>query len=337
MRVSRRAVLAGMLAGVASPAAAQSRRISAAAGIDIQAKPIDGFRIGDRARRRFGALTFRGGLELRADHPAFGGFSGLWRSPDGTRLVALTDNAAWLTASVRVAQDGRPLGIGDARLAPVLGASGRPLIRSNLFDTEGLAMADGQAYVCVERAHQVLRFDFGRQGVAARAQAVPTPAAMRALPRNQGLEAIAISPRNGPLGGGIVTIAERSERAGDFTRGWIVTGPRTGTFTLVRSADFDTTDMAVLPGGDYLVLERRFGWLRGLSVRIRRIAGETLLPGARVDGPVLFEADLASEIDNFEGISVHRGAAGETLLTLISDDNFSNLQRTLLVVFALEP
>lgn len=336
MRISRRAVLTGIAACAAGPAAAQSRRMSAPAAIRIQATPLNGFRIGDRTRRRFGTFTFRGGLELRADHPAFGGFSGLWRSPDGTRLVALTDNAAWLTANVRAGEDGRPLGLDDALLAPVLGASGRPLIRSDLFDTEGLAMADGRAYVCVERAQQVLRFDFGRQGVAARAQAVPTPAAMRALPRNQGLEAIAISPRNGPLGGGLVTIAERSERADDFTRGWIVGGSRAGTFTLARSADFDITDMALLPGGDYLVLERRFGWLRGLSVRIRRIAGSSLLPGARVDGPVLFEADLASEIDNFEGISVHRGAQGETLVTLISDDNFSNLQRTLMIVLALE-
>jgi len=36
-----------------------------------------------------------------------------------------------------------------------------------------------------------------------------------------------------------------------------------------------------------------------------------------------------------EGIAVHRSSAGETILTLISDDNFSALQRTLLMQFAL--
>ncbi len=36
-----------------------------------------------------------------------------------------------------------------------------------------------------------------------------------------------------------------------------------------------------------------------------------------------------------EGLSVHRTAGGETVLTLISDDNFSAIQRTLLLQFTL--
>jgi hypothetical protein len=36
-----------------------------------------------------------------------------------------------------------------------------------------------------------------------------------------------------------------------------------------------------------------------------------------------------------EALAVHRNAAGETILTLISDDNFNPLQRTILLRFAL--
>ena len=54
-----------------------------------------------------------------------------------------------------------------------------------------------------------------------------------------------------------------------------------------------------------------------------------------VDGPVLFDVDLGYEIDNMEGLSVHRSAGGEVVLTLISDDNFSAVQRTLLLQFTL--
>jgi hypothetical protein len=36
-----------------------------------------------------------------------------------------------------------------------------------------------------------------------------------------------------------------------------------------------------------------------------------------------------------EGLSVHRAADGALVLTLISDDNFSLLQRTLLLQFGL--
>ena len=54
-----------------------------------------------------------------------------------------------------------------------------------------------------------------------------------------------------------------------------------------------------------------------------------------VEGSVLFEAGNNFEIDNMEGLAVHRNAAGETILTLVSDDNFSLLQRTILLRFAL--
>ena len=50
---------------------------------------------------------------------------------------------------------------------------------------------------------------------------------------------------------------------------------------------------------------------------------------------MLFEADLRYEIDNLEGLSIHRGGAGEMVLTMISDDNFSVLQRTVLLQFTL--
>jgi hypothetical protein len=56
-----------------------------------------------------------------------------------------------------------------------------------------------------------------------------------------------------------------------------------------------------------------------------------------VDGPVLFEADLSCEIDNMEGLAVHQMADGAIVLTFVSDDNFSPLQRTELLQFTLVP
>jgi hypothetical protein len=52
-----------------------------------------------------------------------------------------------------------------------------------------------------------------------------------------------------------------------------------------------------------------------------------------VDGPPLIFADMAYQIDNMEGLAVHRAGDGATVLTLISDDNFSPLQRTVLLQF----
>jgi len=90
-----------------------------------------------------------------------------------------------------------------------------------------------------------------------------------------------------------------------------------------------------LPNGDLLLLERKFSLLDGVGVRIRRIAQAAITPGATVDGPSIFDADLGQEIDNFEGLDVHVTADGETVLTMVSDDNFSMLQRTLLLQFTL--
>ncbi len=41
-------------------------------------------------------------------------------------------------------------------------------------------------------------------------------------------------------------------------------------------------------------------------------------------------------LDNMEGVAARQSERGETLIYLISDDNFRLLQRTLLMVFALE-
>jgi hypothetical protein len=84
------------------------------------------------------------------------------------------------------------------------------------------------------------------------------------------------------------------------------------------------------------VLERRISLPYGLGTRLRRIPAAALRPGALLDGPVIFEADSRYQCDNMEGLSVHRSAAGEIVVTLISDNNYSILQRTLLLEFTLE-
>ena len=73
----------------------------------------------------------------------------------------------------------------------------------------------------------------------------------------------------------------------------------------------------------------------GVAVRLRRIPLAEFAPGALLNGPILMEADLGYEIDNMEGLAVHRAANGDVVLTLVSDDNFSVIQRTVLLQFTL--
>jgi hypothetical protein len=83
------------------------------------------------------------------------------------------------------------------------------------------------------------------------------------------------------------------------------------------------------------VLERKYSLFSGVGIRIRRIALASIAPGALVDGPAIFNADLGQEIDNMEGIDAHVTAEGDTVLTMVSDDNFSMIQRTLLLQFTI--
>jgi hypothetical protein len=84
-----------------------------------------------------------------------------------------------------------------------------------------------------------------------------------------------------------------------------------------------------------LLLERKFSWLGGIGIRIRRIPLASVVPGAVIDGPSIFDADLGNEVDNMEGIDAHVTPEGDTVLTLVSDDNFSLVQRNLLLQFTL--
>lgn len=330
MRLSRRGLLAG-LGSLALPRAAlaiEQNRFP----VEIGARRIAAFEPRSPEKRRFGALQFRGGLVLSCGHPRFGGFSGLWRSADGRELVSVSDRGSWLTARL-VSEGSRPIALEGAEMASILGASGRPLARSGLYDTESLCIADGVAYVGIERRHEIVRFDWARQGVDARARSVPVPSEIKRLPRNRGLEALGVVP-SGPLRGSLVAIAERSGKEDEPTLGAILGGTQPGLFKLARHDGYDITDLAFLPTGDMLVLERWYQPLRGVGMRIRRIAGRDIKAGALLDGPYLIEADLGFEIDNMEGLSVHLDQ-GRTILTLISDDNFSFLQRTLLLEFEL--
>jgi len=111
--------------------------------------------------------------------------------------------------------------------------------------------------------------------------------------------------------------------------------PLLGRFTVRHYGGFDVSDGVFLPDGDLLLLERRFGLMHGLGVRIRRIAGSDIRPGAVVDGKVIFEASSREQIDNMEGIDVFRAADGSLHLILVSDDNHSILQRSLMLEFRL--
>jgi hypothetical protein len=304
------------------------------ARIEIKSKLIQSFEARDPSRKRFGALEFRGGLELASTHKEFGGLSAIRVAADGINFIALSDKSYWVRGRI-VYRGSAPVGIADAEIAPMLGPDGRTLAARGWYDTESLAEDGGTLYVGIERVHQIVKFDYAKFGLLARAQVVPRPAGFAKLPSNRGIECLAAAPKQSELAGTLIAISERGLDTAGNIKGFLIGGKTPGEFTVKRSDDFDVTDCAPLPDGGFLILERFFSWRRGVAMRLRQFPLASIVPGALLDGPVLIEADLGYEIDNMEGLSVHRAANGDVVLTLVSDDNFSIIQRTILLQFTL--
>ncbi|MBR1089937.1 esterase-like activity of phytase family protein [Bradyrhizobium manausense] len=305
-------------------------------GIEVNARPIPFFEPRDRSRVRFGQLAYRSGLVLTSPHRGFGGLSGFRFLDDkGERFLALSDQGTWFTGQIRYA-DGRMTGLDDVEAAPMLNSEGRPITEKRLwYDTESLARDGSLVYVGLERVNQIMRFDFARGGTRARGEVIASPSAIRKLPVNKGLEALVFVPKGQPLAGTLIALSERGLDADGNLVAFLIGGPSPGQFAVRRTEKFDISDAVLLSSGELLILERKFSWFTGIDIRIRALQLKSIAPGALVDGPELFRADLGHEVDNMEGIDAHVTADGETVLTMVSDDNFSLLQRTLLLQFTL--
>lgn len=303
--------------------------------IEITARPIDAFEARDARRVRFGMLEFRGGMELTSNYKRFGGISGLRIMPDGEHFIAASDRGQWLRGRIAY-RDGKPMGIADAEMAPMLGPDGKPLTDRKWYDTESVADdGAGTVYVGIERVNKIVRFDISRGGLSARGQPIATPPGIDKLPKNTGLECLAVIPKGMPNAGTLIAISEKDlDEAGNL-KSFLIGGRTPGTFSVARSDSFDATDCVVAPNNELFLLERRFSWTSGVAMRLRRIPLSAFVPGAVVDGNVMISADMGFQIDNMEALAVHRDKRGTIILTLMSDDNFSILQRTILLQFAL--
>lgn len=289
-------------------------------------------------REKFGALSWRGGLVLSSENKNFGGFSGLVLNAGGNRMIAVSDRGWWLQAELAY-KDGMLTGLGGAVMNELLKPSGQPYTAKHNRDSESIisyTLGDlSHLIVSFERRHRLVQYRARGNGLKGRSRALYQLKSFRELSYNKGLEAIARFGRGTGLAGSIIAIGERSLDANGNHRAWLLNGRSIKRLAIKRRDEFEITDAAALPGGDLLILERSITLLGGPRFGIRRIKNAGIRPGAVLDGEVLIDADLRHTIDNMEGLALHRHDNGELRLTLISDDNFSVIQRTLLLQFAI--
>lgn len=310
-------------------------RPAAAAEVTAVAIPLD---IESPDRTALDALTYAGGLQLSSADERFGGWSGMVLTPDGRHITAISDNGFALT--LELVRDGDRLrGVGTAAILPLRGADGRELPGDKkLADAESLTrLPDGRLAVGFERRHRVLLYPASSDRptpLAGTPRALAIPPALQQAPENGGLEALLA------LGDGrMLGFAEDLVDADGHGRGWLFPGPGSAApsrdLALILTDDYQPTDIAALPDGDILLLQRRFTVATGPGARLSVIPAAALAGTAPLRDRELARLIPPLNVDNFEGLATWTDAEGRTRALILSDDNNSFLQRTLLMEFLL--
>jgi hypothetical protein len=161
------------------------------------------------------------------------------------------------------------------------------------------------------------------------------PAAIGTWPANGGAEAM-VRLRDGRF----LIFSEAAELEDGVTEAVLFDGDpaepgtRSARLAYRPPTGYQATDAAMLPDGRILILNRRFGLLHGVSAMLV-VAELPVEEGLVIEGREVATLKAPLAVDNMEALSVAQ-EGGQTIVWIASDDNFSPLQRTLLMKFALE-
>jgi hypothetical protein len=309
---------AGLGAGGCAAAEQSSQLLSASPGtimVDAVAVPLNAE---DPSLSAIGDFVYAGGLALSSRETI--GLHGLsdFEVDTSGHLTAIGDDGVLFEARLVLDSAERLVGLRDARLVPLVGEDGKALLDKIEADAEGFAqLANGDRLVSFERRHRIWLYP--ANGSAPR----PVPSPDVPFPENAGLEALAADP---DVGADAYVVG-----AEDSGETWIcrvsascVQGP-----TIDKPQEFGLVAIKRLPGMRTVVLLRAFDAVRGsrLSVQILRA------------GAVLAKMDMAAPVtvDNFEGLATVLRPNNRVRIYLLSDDNGSSTQRTLLLAFDWRP
>ena len=285
--------------------------------IRFEAVPLDA---GDPGRRRLGRLTFLGGWRLTSNDPRFGGLSSL--HVEAGEALAFSDSGWMIRFPLPGGSDevrGHIQAVADGPGAAV---------RKSLRDIESMAVDGNRVWLGFERRNAIWRYN--RRSWHAETGAAPPD--MRHWPANRGAEAMVRFPD-----GRFLVLAEGHGHGGPallFAGDPAVEGTPVTVMRYQPPDGYRATDAALLPDGRILVLNRRWRLLEGLSAKLTLLHGR-LSPGAMLRGEEVADFHRPVTFDNMEGLSVTR-EGGRTIVWMTSDDNYSPLQRTLLMKFVLE-
>lgn len=267
------------------------------------------------------AARFLSSFEWTKDREHFGGYSAIKLSDDGSRFVVMSDRGHLIEGGIFRHND-TIIGVRSKEITKF--AFPKELFgKAPKTDTEGIARdASGRLYVSFEHENRIARQEHDGTW-----SLLPSHPEITALPKNKGLEALAIGPDGAVLAipevsDGLLTpftVYRFRDGAGWDTELRISRHPG----FLPVGADFDIY-------GRLYVLERGFAGF-GFFSQVRRF---NMRDAGEISGEVLLNT-RARVHDNLEGLSVWMTPDKQVRLTMVSDDNFQRFQRTEIVEYAV--
>jgi hypothetical protein len=217
---------------------------------------------------------------------------------------------------------------------PLRDARGQPL-KQPWTDSEGLAIENGsnsvpgdsQLIISFENRVRIVRYNPAGKWLKDEPLS-PLLKNARYADANKTLEAVTLHNR-----WGLLTAPEASLRDGPSGYVPITAKDRFWLYPLYKAPNSSLVAMEALPDGSLLTLERAFvSLLRPFIITLRR----TQLPNQSkeplsVEDVAVFDTSQGWFLDNFEGLTRHR----DRRFFMVSDDNQSALQSTLLIYFEL--
>ncbi len=283
-------------------------------------------------------LEYVAGYHLTSDDPRFGGISGIETLDNGS-LLSITDQGDFLWIGMDEYDHLQPV---SAQISAIRDTNGTPYDSKRAADSEGLAVSNGLALVSFEQDHRIEAFDLETCGSNARASRILDldldKHGVEKISPNGGMEALALTGDGGLIlgietlidGASQVSISPKGKMA-DFKHRLNAGGNKkmTGSDFLAQS---DTE-------GDLYSLHRHYNPVTGTYIRL-------LQTHVQLDENDEYQLGEPKELlylkppgitDNFEGITVRREENGIIRLFIVSDDNFSPKQRSLFLIFNVEP
>ncbi len=329
------ATLLILSAGMAISIVASLR--AAADDLTITSLPITRFMSADVGQQVQG-VVWRGGIEMQSQIDTFGGLSGLGFTGPNGRLVLVSDRGNFISGQLLYDEGGRPAGLIGVTIEPIQNSKGAELPRAYTRDAEALTVIERNGVpsavrVGFENLTRVADFQLVDGVPQGAAREVNIPKFLTDTRTNETLEAVCVAPPASPIAGSTLLLTEGVIDDDGQHVGYLLGKNDKGPVSYISGSGTNPTDCAFMPNGDLLVLERGVALL-AFQMRLMRVPAADVKPGAHLKGEQLLQSS-GSDIDNMEGLAVHAGPDGKPRITIVSDNNFNDFERNLLLEFSL--